>query len=100
MPYFVAFGPASPPANAGFSGVGNTPYDRLDDAIEAAKQGKQAAAERGINQHYSVVEAPTSQDAVLFAANATPPRDVLQRMFDDPDHVISGRIVWTEDDTP
>jgi hypothetical protein len=96
MPYFVAFGPDPPLAKATFSGVGQTPYERLVDAVEAAISGKKAAEEHGVTQRYSVVEAPTSQDALLFAAGVQPPRDVMERMFGDPDHVITGNIVWIE----
>jgi hypothetical protein len=38
------------------------------------------------------------QDAVLFATGVRPPPHVPKGMFGDPDHVITGRVVWTEPD--
>ena len=97
MPFFVAFRPEQASTNSGFSGVGNTPYANLAEAIEAAMISNMAAREdHGIEQRHSVVEAPTSQDALLFASGVRPPPHVLENMFGDPAHVITGCVVWME----
>lgn len=85
MPYFVAFRMADESGSRGresrFRGVGNTAYESLDAAVEAARSGKVSAVEKGIPQRYSVVEAASEMDALMFAYGARPPREVMQHVW-------------------